>query len=355
MELRDRAIALYGRFSPGARERLERSIIRQGGTVTRDLTRRSDCLVIGSLATPLVDSGALAARLRSARDRGVSVLGERAFAAALSGKAKPPPTLPLATALGEAAISADELGILAAFDLIQLTAECVAFGDKTVLQTAAELVSAGRTFGDVIRILCRTRDISPRGRHRLVLTNGGATALQWTDGLTSLEGQGLLPFDEANATLDDLFEAASVAEGEGHLDQAAHLYDLCVRADRKDAIAAYNMGNIRLAQGAHGEAALAYQQALARDPKLTEARYNLAQALEEAGKIIEAREELTKLLVIEPGHADALFNLAQLQLVGGEAVQAKELYERYLALGPPEPWAVKARRAIRLCEAAIDA
>ena len=92
----------------------------------------------------------------------------------------------------------------------------------------------------------------------------------------------MLPLDEDHASLDDLFEAAALAEASGELDEAARLYDLCARADRSDAIAPYNLANIRLAQGARDEAALAYQRALARDPRFVEARYNLAQALEAA-------------------------------------------------------------------------
>ena len=58
MDLNDRAIALDGRFSHGVRDRLERGILAAGGSVARDLTRRSDVLVIGSLAVTLIDSGA---------------------------------------------------------------------------------------------------------------------------------------------------------------------------------------------------------------------------------------------------------------------------------------------------------
>ena len=73
MELRDRAVALYGRFSPGERDRLQRDILPAAGRVARDLTRRSDVLVVGALAAALVDSGALAARLAAAQSRGVPV------------------------------------------------------------------------------------------------------------------------------------------------------------------------------------------------------------------------------------------------------------------------------------------
>ena len=356
MEVRERAIALYGRFSHGVRERLERGIAKAGGLVARDLTRRSDVLVIGALATTLVDGGALSARLRTARERGVPVLGERAFTAALSGKAaRPPATLPLSTALAETRLTREDADVLAAFDLIAMTDDNCGFGDAAVIRTAGELIGHGRSRGETVRILARARDLSPRGRHKVVLTSSGDAALQWPDGLTTLEGQGVLALDEDHASLDDLFEAAAVAEASGELDEAARLYDLCARADRKDAIAPYNHANIRLAQGAHDQAVLAYQQALARDAQFIEARYNLAQALEAAGKADAAAIELGRVLDADPMHPDAMFNLAQLRMAAGEMAAAKALYERYLALDPPDDWARTARKAIQYCAARLPA
>jgi tetratricopeptide (TPR) repeat protein len=356
MDVSDRAIALYGRFSHKVRDRLQRDIVRGGGEVARDLTRRSDALVVGALAAPLIDTGALPARLRAARERGVPVLSERAFAAALSGrKPKEAATLPLATALSQTGLTRDDAEVLAAFDLIAVADDNCRFGDAGVIRTAAELIAHGRSRADVVRILARARDLSPRGRHKIVLTPAGEAALQWSDGLTTLEGQGVLPFDENHASLDDLFEAAALAEAGGDLDEAARLYDLCARADRGDPIAPYNHANIRLAQGAYDRAALAYQQALARDPQFVEARYNLAQALEAAGKPDAACAELLRLLDADPGHPDAVFNLAQLRMKAGDMADAKTLYERYLALDPPDAWAQTARKAILYCTARLSA
>jgi tetratricopeptide (TPR) repeat protein len=355
MEARNRAVALYGRFSPGARDRLGRQIVRAGGRVTRDLTGRSDALVVGAQAMRLIDSGALAARLRAARERGIPVQGERSFAAALAGEpTATPATLALSTALAQGAPTRDDAEILAAFDLIALDGDCCRFGDAGVIRTAGELCGAGRSLADVVRILAHARDLAPLGRHRIVLTPSGEAALQWDDGLTSLEGQGRLPLDENHATLDDLFELAAIAEAEGEADEAARFYDMCRRADRRDAIAPYNLGNIRLAQGAHDEAILAYQQALARDGAFAEARYNLALALEAAGKADAAEAELRRLLDADPAHADAVFNLAQLRMSAGETAAAKALYERYLTLDPPADWAATARKAITLCAAALS-
>jgi tetratricopeptide (TPR) repeat protein len=350
MDLRDRAVALYGRFSSGERERLQGAIVQAGGSVARDLTRRSDVLLIGALATALIDSGALAARLSTARERGVPVLGERAFAAELAGEpAGPVATLALTTALAQTGLTAEDADMLAAFDLIAVDADHCRFGDAGAMRTAGELLNQGRSRAEVVRILLRARELSPKGRHKIVLTPSGEAALQWQDGLTTLEGQGYLPLEAEHTSIDDLFEDAALAEGRGELDEAARLYDMCGRADRGDAIAPYNYGNIRLAQGEHQQAALAYERALARDPRFIEARYNLAQAHEAAGKTDAALIELNRVLDADPTHSDAVFNLAQLRLRAGELGPAKALYERYLALDPPEVWAATARKAILYC------
>jgi tetratricopeptide (TPR) repeat protein len=355
MELRDRALALYGRFSPGARDRFQQSIVSGGGSASRDLTRRSDALVVGARAATLIDSDALPARLRLAKARGLPIRGERAFTAELADEpVEAKATLALPTALAGTGLTGDDAELLAAFDLIHLAGDYCRFGDVKVFRTAGELLFQGSTLGEIVPILLRSRDASPRGRHQIVVTRGGDAALRWDDGLTTLEGQGFLPLGQDHATIDDLFEAASIAEANGDLDEAARLYDQCGRADKRDAIAPYNYGNIRMAQGAHGEAVMAYQRALARDAKLIEARYNLAQALEAAGKPDDASAELGLVLAADPTYADAIFNLARLRLKLGAMSEAKALYERYLALDPPDEWASTARKAIAYCAAGLS-
>src|SRR4051812_29435575 len=148
MELRNRAVALYGRFSPGVRDEYERAIEAAGGHVAPDLTRQSDLLVVGALATILVDGGALSARLSAPRDRGVPVLGERAFAAALAGEAPEPATLPLATALAQTGLAPGHAEVLAAFDLVRLQDDQCRFGDAQAIRTAADLVGGGASLGE---------------------------------------------------------------------------------------------------------------------------------------------------------------------------------------------------------------
>jgi tetratricopeptide (TPR) repeat protein len=355
MDWRGKSAALYGRFTAGARARIGRAIFERGGVVVRDLTRRSDVLIVGALATPLVDSGHLVPRLEEARARGIPVCSERRAEQALAGAVDDAFTMPLDTAARQTGVDRATMAALDAFDVIRIEGDACRFADMHTLKTAAEILAAGRTLGDCVRILARARDLAPRGRRRIVIDAHGQAALDWENGVTTLEGQGLLPLDEASATVEELFDAALVAESEGDVETAARLYDMCARADRKDAIALYNLGNLRLGAGDHEGAMLAYSRAVARDPDLVEAHYNLALAAEAARQYDRAREALLVVLDRDARNADALFNLAQIELGVGNLLAARERFEAYLDVDPPADWAEKARKAISYLNARLSA
>jgi tetratricopeptide (TPR) repeat protein len=353
MELRGRIIALYGRFSPGQRDDLANVIADRGGRVIRDLTQRGDILVVGSLADSLIASGALPARLEIARRKGKAIYSEDGFRAVLAdANAGETLTLPLATALTQSGASPEDAALLAAFGLITIRGDKSRFGDVAVLKTAAALREAACTQTEMVRILVEAKRSAPIGRHKVIISADGAPALQWEDGLTTLGGQGYLPLDLSGNDEDDLFEAAVVAEAGEQFSEALQLYDMCVRIDREDAIALYNIGNIHMRLQDMDAAALAYRRALARDEEFVEARYNLALVLEEVGRADEAERELGAILALYPDHADAVFNLAQVTLDAGRPKDARALFERYLTLSPPSDWAAKARKAILYCSTA---
>lgn len=302
---------------------------------------------------PLIANGHLAARLAAARARKLPTFAERHFCELLVGEESAPTTLPLATAAAQSHIAIEQIQLLAAFDIVRVENEHCRFGDTQTLRTAAELLAAGRSFADVVRILARVRDLAPKGRHKVVLGRDGQAELQWESGVTTLEGQGVLPLDYQHASVEEIFEAAEVAEAEEDFLLASRLYDMASRADRRDPIAPFNLGNIKLNAELYDQAVMAYQKALVRDPRFAEARYNLAQAYEAQGKAEDARRTLTALLDDAPDHADGRFNLAQLELKRGELLAAKAHYELYLAGDPPADWAAKARRAITYCAAKL--
>lgn len=355
MDWRGKSAALYGRFAAGARARIGRAILERGGFVVRDLTQRTDILIVGALATPLIDSGHLAPRLDAARARGVPVCSERRAEQALAGAAADAFTMPLETAAKQSGIDRDAMAVLDAFDVIRVEGENCRFSDLQTLKTAGEILAAGRSIGDCVRILARARDLAPKGRRKIVIDAHGHAALDWESGITTLEGQGLLPLDESSATVEELFDAAMVAESEGDEERAARLYDMCARADRKDAIALYNLGNLKLAAEDYDAAILAYGRAVARDPDFVEAHYNLALAAEAARQYDRAREALLAVLDRDGRNGDALFNLAQIELGAGNLLAARQRFEAYLAVDPPSDWAEKARKAISYLNARLSA
>lgn len=350
MELSGRTIALYGRFSEGARAALTLAIEARGGKTSRELTRQASVLVVGGRATSLIESGALLARLKIAYDTERLVLSEAAFAQQLEGgPASNQTALPLPVALSKSGLALEDAHLLAAFDLIVIQGGACRFGDSSVMQTAASLRASGSSLPRIIDVLLEVRRAGPAGRYQVAIGPDGRPSLKWEDGHTTLDGQGLLPLDPGGATIDDLFEEAIMADAEGRWDEAAQIFDMCARSDRKDGIALYNLANIRLRQERWDDAAFAYQRAIAREPGLVEARYNLAQALEASGRDEAAAVELEKLLEMDPEYPDALFNLAQLHMNSWRLSDARRLYERYLGTNPTPEWAAKARKAIAYC------
>jgi tetratricopeptide (TPR) repeat protein len=257
--------------------------------------------------------------------------------------------LPLAVALSRNGLALEDAQLLAAFDLIAVQGGNCRFGDSAVMQRMAGLRQSGCRASQIVDILLEVQDLAPGGRFEVVVGGDGRPGLKWADGDTTLCGQGMLPLDLGGTNIDDLFEAAILADADGRTDEAIRLFDMCARADRKDAISLHNTANIHLRGGRWNEAVLAYRRALARDPELVEARYNLAQALEALGQPDAAAGELAALLEFDAGHPDALFNLAQLRMKAGRLADALPLYERYLQTGPPADWAARARKAIAYC------
>lgn len=346
--LEGRQIALYGRFRARPRAEIAAAAEGLGARIVTDLTRATDLFVVGAGATNFVANGHLAQRLAAARARGAPVAPEERFLALLSGAAPPPaPTAPLASASApEGPPPEPILDLLNAFGLIQLEQGAVRFADAAVLRAASALYREDPAPLPLIAALLRHRD-APAGRHQLVSGEDGAPLLAWEDGLTTLEGQGLLDLEPA-PSLEEAFEAAMMAEAEDDLETAERLYATCARADRRDPIAPFNRANALLRLGDPVQAVLAYRQAIARDAAFAEAHYNLAAALERQGDLGAAEAHLETALKLAPDYPDALFNLGQLRLKDGDGDGAAPLFERFLATEPSAYWRRKGQAALIL-------
>lgn len=334
-------VSLFGRFSAVPKRRLARVLAGQGATVQRDLTRSSTHLIIGENSVGVLD--AVEDRLSRAHARAITVHGEAELLTLLAGGDAPDATVPIGTVPG---LAPDLARLLHAFGLILFADGNVAFKDAATLRTAASLLDDGMSRGDMVLALLDRRE-SPQGRHKVVVGPSGAPMLEWEDGVTTLSGQRLLDLEEGD-DLEDLFEQALDAEAMGDLLGAARLFETCVQNDRKDALAAFNLGNVRWTMGQHDGAKLAFQQAIARDGGLSEAHYNIAGVLEQMGYTGAAKEHLRQALSIDDRYAEAAFNLAQLELESNDLVAARRRFEHFLSLRPTDDLAAKARQALKL-------
>lgn len=280
------------------------------------------------------------------------MFGKAGFRAWLEQDVGSTATFPIEAALTQSGLDRESADLLGAFDLAQIRNDACRFGDVRVFATMAELIAAGCLPSRAIRILLEARTLAPLGRHKVVLDRHGAPALQWEDGITTLDGQRFLPLPVENDPTEDLFESAMAAEADDQLDEAARLYEAAAQADRSDGISLYNSGTIRLRQGRLDDAVACYRASLKRDPQLIEGHYNLAQVFEAKGDVVAAVKCLEAALVVDGCYSDALFNLAQLRLKADDLRGAADLFERYLKCDDvPAEWQAKAQRALAFCRA----
>lgn len=335
-------VTLFGRFRALPKKRLETLIVECGAKPLRDLTRAATHLVVGEAALSAFDS--LLDRLEIAEKQDVRIFGEGRLLAILSGKSDAESAgVPADRA---AALPPELLRLLNAFDLITLSGGAVTFRDAAVLKSAESLDREGMDWPDIVRALLEQRD-SPKGRHRIVTGPNGTAMLEWEDGVTTLSGQHVLPLEDGDG-LDDVFERALDAENNGDLQLAARLFETCAQVDRKDALASFNLGNVRRTLGDFPGAGLAFQQAIGRDRRLAEAYFNLADILELEGASSDAKSYLRQAIEIDKNYADALFNLAQMELADDNWLGAKVLFERLLASGKAGGLQAKAEKGLHL-------
>lgn len=337
-------ITLFGRFRLMPRAEIEQALAERGIRTVKDLTRQTSMLAVGVGATNLISRGVLIKRLTEARERDIPVLSERRLLDWINGAIDVEATLQLSHVAKHASDTLVDL--LNAFGLISLVEGKVRFEDVDALRNASDLEARGMEPTQIIEALT-LRATAPIGRHRVGVDALGRAVLEWGDIQTTLSGQGMLPLDDFEV-LDDLFDAALEAEANGDLITARRHYETCARADRRDAIALFNLGNVCMDLGDERSAQLAFERAIARDPNFAEARFNLAGVLEALGKQRAALIQLKRTLDVAPDYADALFNLAQLELATGDIDAAEALFKKYVSLAGSDVWREKARKALQL-------
>ncbi len=361
-----RIITIVGRLATTSGACARAAVEREGGVLRRGQPRQGGILVIGRLAFRQLDRGSLRRRIETADAAGARCISESMFLEAL-GLVEPAPgaggVVDLERLPEKTGLDIETLRLLILFDVVRPVDGQCAFRDLVAAREVARLLSEGIALGDVIeganRIAARNRPDGPASagdqdqplaRLRLVSDQYGRIVHRIGSSLADLDGQLRLPLPDAdNPTIDELFEAAEEAEWLGELPVAAKLYQRCIRLDRRDPIAPFNLANVLREEDDVDGAVFHLRVALGLDPHFADAWYNLALLMDGKGEKGAAMEGFERALDADPNYADPIYNLAQLHFDDGAYVDAERLWTRYLTLDPDSEWSRRARYGIALC------
>lgn len=359
VDLAGKSVVIAGRLDSLARRRAVALVRERGGSVGRELSRRTGCLVIGHDAAGLVASGGLQARIEAADRADVPCLSELGFLRALARPATAPgeasggveaATFSTEDIVRTSALSPDLLRILALLDIVELDDGRGGFQAMSAARQAGRLLRAGSTLAELITSLRALRQRDALARHHFDLDESRRLVLRVGERVAEADGQLRLTLPDAgNPAPDELLAAAEEAEAARDWARAEALYRCCLKLDEQDPTAPFNLANVLREQGRVREAVLFCRIALARDPVFAEAWYNLGDLAEAAGDLPLARQSLERALQCDAGFADAAFNLARLHYAAAAYAEAAAQWQRYLELDADSAWARKARHGIALC------
>lgn len=137
----------------------------------------------------------------------------------------------------------------------------------------------------------------------------------------------------ARGVARDLRAAWSLQQ-QGRLAQAEALYRAVLERDRDHVRALFNLGLVRVRQGAPEDAIGLFGDALQRQPGFAEARNALGIALRLSGRHDEALEQYARALAIKPDYAEVENNIGQTLRALGRSAEAIGHYERAIAINP---------------------
>jgi len=322
-------------------------------------------MVIGRLAFRQLDRGGLRRRIQAADTIGARCISETMFLNSL-GLLKPAPEMAgvvdLESLPEKTSLDVETLRLLILFDVIRPNEGQCSFRDLVAAREVARLLGEGISLGDVIEGTNRLagnrqehgdgsfQQDQPLARLRLVSDQYGRIVHQIGSALADLDGQMRLPLPDAeNPSIDELFEAAEEAEWLGELPVATKLYQRCMRLDRKDPIAPFNLANVLRESDDIDGAVFHLRIALGLDPHFADAWYNLALVMDGKGEKRAAMEGFERAIEADADYADPIYNLAQLYFDDGNFQDADRLWTRYLTLDTDSEWSRRARYGIALC------
>lgn len=370
IDFSEKVITIVGRVAAVPSERALAAVAAAGGVVRRGQPRSGGFLVIGRQAFRQLDRGGLRRRIRAADDVGGRCISETMFLEAL-GLIEPGPkaagVIDLEHLPSKTGLDVDTLRLLILFDVIRPNGNQCSFRDLVAAREVMRLLGEGISLGDVIEGASRIagnrpehstgplQQDQPLARLRLVSDQYGQIVHQIGSTLADLDGQLRLPLPDAdNPSIDELFEAAEEAEWLGELPVATKLYQRCMRLDRKDPIASFNLANV-LRESDDVEGAIFHLRiALGLDPHFADAWYNLALIMDSKGEKRAAMEGFERATLADPNYADPIYNLAQLHFDDENFEEAEQLWTRYIALDSDSEWSRRARYGIALCRRQRD-
>ena len=344
--LAGRTVVLFGRFQIVPRYRFADAIKRRDKQLMRDVTNRTRTMIVGRGAIIYAENGVLDEKIGACAEFNVTVMSEREGAEAL-GLAEPRGVgVPVDVITARSRLTPDDIEFLRLFDVVSIRNGKAEFRDVEKAEAVSRLLSDGQSIIDVVKTFHRLDD---GARVAVVTAPNGDIALQWGGSHTTLSGQGLLPLD-AGPPLEEIFEAALEAETLGDLDTAERLYELCVRSDKKDALAAFNLGNVLIGLGRAKDAEVYFRHAIVRDPAMAEAHYNLGVATEARGDAESARSHFQSAIGVSTDYTDAIYSLALLEFSRNRFDEAAPLFRKFLRIEPDGEWAVRAKKALTVCD-----
>ncbi len=365
IDFENKVVTIVGRLATMPSSRAEAAVVALGGVVRRGRPRRSAVLVVGRLASRQLDAGGLRRKLQAADRVGAVCLSERMFLESLGLVEPDQPAagvVDLGDLPGKVGLDLETLRLLVLFDVIQPRCGQCCFRDLVAAREVSRLLGEGVSLGAIIDGANRASGPAhrlataggshdqPLARLKLATDEYGRIVNRIGSVVADLDGQMRLPLPDAdNPTIDELFEAAEEAEWLGELSVAARLYQRCIRLDRRDPIAPFNLANVRRELGDIEAAIFHLRMALSIDPHFPDAWYNLALLMDDKGETMAAKEGFSRAIAADPDYADPVYNMAQLLFDEGDYAEAGRLWERYLTLDPDSEWSRRARYGLALC------
>lgn len=397
---RSRRVVVVGRLAGAAKREARRLLKSRGAELVDDWDATVDVVVVGEHDLPPADLAERVAERAKPDGPPPRVVSESDFWHEL-GAAEPEQQV---HRLYTPAMLADLLGVSAAVirrwhrrGLITPAREVrrlpyFDFAEVSTARRLAEMLGAGASPKTIERQLSALRRLLPGVERPLsqlsVIVEGRGLLLRQGDGLLEAGGQYRFDFDAVDAGLDngpaptlafnlphddasgaalddadaspeDLAQAATELEDRGRLDDAADLYRAALAAGGPNAEYCFQLADVLYRLGDIGAARERYLAAIEIDEDYVEARANLGCILAEQGRLDLAIAAFEGALRFHATYPDVHYHLARILDEAGRPDEAEQHWRTFVEIMPESPWAENARRRLGLqpgatFDAAVD-